>query len=237
MGRSRATAAAATSRPRRNPKPKPDSPFLSPLASLSATPRIRTRKGAIRRGGPSHASSSPGSSPTGLNVRFLSSPGSASPSKPKPKLRSSAKPKSRPSFVSPLSSPSPAPRTRKRTVRGVGSSPASSSPGSSPAELNISLPSSPGFSASPPKPSARANLAARAPFVASPRTATPSPAASPQPASVSAKGLSSVGDLRTAVASQMENLKRRLDALHSRAHDDLDASFSRISKRIKRVNK
>jgi len=31
----------------------------------------------------------------------------------------------------------------------------------------------------------------------------------------------------------MEDLKRRLDALHSRAHADLDASFSRVSKRIK----
>ncbi|CAD6220098.1 unnamed protein product [Miscanthus lutarioriparius] len=241
MGRPRATAAAATSRPRRNPKPKTDSSFLSPLASPSATPRTRTRtrtrKGAIRGGGPSPVSSSPGSSPADLNISFLSSPGSASP----PKLRSRAKPKSKPdpSFLSPLASPSPspAPRTRKRAVRGVGSSPASSSPGSSPADLSISFLSSPGSPASPPKPSARAKHAARAPLVASPGAATPSPAASPQPASVAATGVSSVGDLRTAVASQMENLKRRLDALHSRAHADLDASFSRVSKRIKTQNK
>ncbi|XP_066399044.1 early nodulin-like protein 1 [Miscanthus floridulus] len=247
MGRPRATPAAATSRPRRNPKPKPDSSFLSPLASPSATPRTRTRtrtrKGAIRGGGPSPVSSSPGSSPADLNISFLSSPGSASPPKPKPKLRSRAKPKPKPkpdpSFLSPLTSPSPspAPRTRKRAVRGVvGSSPASSSPGSSPADLSISFLSSPGSPASPPKPSARAKFAARAPLVASPRAATPSPAASPHPASVGATGVSSVGDLRTVVASQMENLKRRLDALHSRAHADLDASFSRVSKRIKTQN-
>ncbi|CAD6225800.1 unnamed protein product [Miscanthus lutarioriparius] len=245
MGRPRATPAAATSRPRRNPKPKPDSSFLSPLASPSATPRTRTRtrtrKGAIHGGGPSPVSSSPGSSPADLNISFLSSPGSASPPKPKPKLRSRAKPKPKPdpSFLSPLTSPSPspAPRTRKRAVRGVvGSSPASSSLGSSPADLSISFLSSPGSPASPPKPSARAKLAARAPLVASPLAATPSPAASPHPASVGATGVSSVGDLRTAVASQMENLKRRLDALHSRAHADLDASFSRVSKRIKTQN-
>ncbi|KAG0542766.1 hypothetical protein BDA96_02G132400 [Sorghum bicolor] len=244
MGRPRATAAATTSRPRRNPKTKLGSSFLSPLATPSATPRTRTRtrKGATRRGGPSPVSSSPGSSPADLNISFLSSPGSASPPKPKPKPRSRAKPKPKPkpdpSFLSPLASPSlspsPAPRTRKRAV--VGSSPVSSSPGFSPADLSISFLSSPGSPASPPKPSARAKLAARAPLVASPRAATPSPAASPQPASVAATGVSSVGDLRTAVASQMENLKRRLDALHSRAHAELDASFSRVSKRIKIQN-
>ncbi|KAJ1288491.1 hypothetical protein BS78_02G093700 [Paspalum vaginatum] len=149
--------------------------------------------------------------------------------------RRNPKPKMDPSFLSPLASPAPASRTRKRAVCGGGSSPASSSPGSSPADLSISFLSSPGSSASPPKPR-RAKLAARAPLVASPRAASPPPAASPSPHPASAGGLSSVRDLRTAVSSQMEDLKRRLDALHSRAHADLDASFSRVSKRIKNQN-
>ncbi|KAG2633371.1 swi5-dependent recombination DNA repair protein 1 homolog [Panicum virgatum] len=150
------------------------------------------------------------------------------------------KPEQDPSFLSPLASPAPASRTRtrKRPVRGGASSPALSSPGSSPADLDISFLSSPGSSASPPKPRARGKPAARSPLVASPRVAaaspSPSPAAPPQPAP--AAGASSVGDLRSAVASQMEDLKLRLDALHSRAHADLDASFSRVSKRIKTQN-
>ncbi|KAG2641751.1 serine/arginine repetitive matrix protein 1-like [Panicum virgatum] len=152
--------------------------------------------------------------------------------------RRNPKPKQDPSFLFPLASPAPASRTRtrKRPVRGGASSPASSSPGSSPADLGISFLSSPGSSASPPKPRARAKPAARSPLVASPRVAaaSPSPAVSPQPAP--AAGASSVGDLRSAVASQMEDLKRRLDAFHSRAHADLDASFSRVSKRIKTQN-
>nr|CAB3452766.1 unnamed protein product [Digitaria exilis] len=163
--------------------------------------------------------------------------------------RRNPKPKRDPSFLSPLASPAPASRTRTRKPavrRRGGSSPASSSPGSSPADLSISFLSSPGSSASPPKPKpkpkprARAKPTARSPLVASPRVAaaSPSPAASPQPASAAAAaaalaGVSSVGDLRSAVASQMEDLKRRLEALHSRAHSDLDASFSRVSKRIK----
>ncbi|GJN36445.1 hypothetical protein PR202_gb25351 [Eleusine coracana subsp. coracana] len=40
-------------------------------------------------------------------------------------------------------------------------------------------------------------------------------------------------DLKRAVASQVEALKRRLDALHSCAHADLDASLSRVAKRVK----
>nr|CAB3456484.1 unnamed protein product [Digitaria exilis] len=167
--------------------------------------------------------------------------------------RRNPKPKRDPSFLSPLASPAPASRTRTRKPavrRRGGSSPASSSPGSSPADLSISFLSSPESSASPPKPKpkprARAKPAARSPLVASPRVAgaagaSPSPAASPQPASAAAAaapaGMSSVGDLRSGVASQMEDLKRRLEALHSRAHSDLDASFSRVSKRIKTQTK
>ncbi|CAN6203761.1 unnamed protein product [Urochloa humidicola] len=167
--------------------------------------------------------------------------------------RRNLKPKQDPSFLSPLASPAPAPRprTRKPAARRVASaspSPASSSPGSSPADLSIGFLSSPspGSSASPPKPKprprARAKPAARSPLAATPRVAaaaspSPSPAASPQPAAAAvAAGVSSVGDLRSAVALQMDDLKRRLDALHSRAHADLDASFSRVSKRVKTQN-
>ncbi|KAF8692645.1 hypothetical protein HU200_039467 [Digitaria exilis] len=150
--------------------------------------------------------------------------------------RRNPKPKRDPSFLSPLASPAPASRTRTRKPavrRRGGSSPASSSPGSSPADLSISFLSSPGSSASPPKPKpkpkprARAKPTARSPLVASPRPASAAAAAA------ALAGVSSVGDLRSAVASQMEDLKRRLEALHSRAHSDLDASFSRVSKRIK----
>ncbi|CAL5075689.1 unnamed protein product [Urochloa decumbens] len=179
MGRPRATtAAAAASRPRRNPKPKQDPSFLFPLASPAPASRARTRKPAARRvASSSPSSSSPGSSPADLSIGFLSSP-------------------------------------------------------------------SPGSSASPPKPKprprARAKPAARSPLAATPHAAaaaSPSPAASPQPAPAAATvGVSSVGDLRSAVTSQMDDLKRRLDALHSRAHADLDASFSRVSKRVKTQN-
>ncbi|CAN6180045.1 unnamed protein product [Urochloa humidicola] len=157
--------------------------------------------------------------------------------------RRNPKPKQDPSFLSP---PAPRRRTRKPAARRA----ASSSP--SPADLSIGFLSSPspGSSASPPKPKPRPRArttkpaAARSPLAATPRVAaaaspSPSPAASPQPspaAAVAVEGVSSVGDLRSAVASQMEDLKRRLDALHSRAHADLDASFSRVSKRVKTQN-
>ncbi|CAL5065724.1 unnamed protein product [Urochloa decumbens] len=164
--------------------------------------------------------------------------------------RRNPKPKQDPSFLFPLASPAPASRarTRKPAARRVASSssPSSSSPGSSPADLSIGFLSSPspGSSASPPKPKprprARAKPAARSPLAATPHAAaaaSPSPAASPQPAPAAATvGVSSVGDLRSAVTSQMDDLKRRLDALHSRAHADLDASFSRVSKRVKTQN-
>ncbi|CAL5080037.1 unnamed protein product [Urochloa decumbens] len=170
--------------------------------------------------------------------------------------RRNPKPKQDPSFLFPLASPAPAsrPRTRKPAARRVASSspspsPSSSSPGSSPADLSIGFLSSPspGSSASPPKPKPRPRVrakpaAARSPLAATPRAAaspSPSPAASPHPSpapAAAAAGVSTVGDLRSAVASQMDDLKRRLDALHSRAHADLDASFSRVSKRVKTQN-
>ncbi|TVU39092.1 hypothetical protein EJB05_12496, partial [Eragrostis curvula] len=156
---------------------------------------------------------------------------------PKTRRRNlSPNPKPKPSFLSPLAAPAPAARTRARTR--AGSSPAlSSSPGSS-SPADLSFLSSPSSSASPkPKPRARARARAKAaprsPLVASPRAAaSPSPAASPAPATAAAAA-SNVGELRSAVTSQLEALKRRLDALHSRVHADLDASLSRVSKRAK----
>ncbi|KAM3405100.1 hypothetical protein ACQJBY_007908 [Aegilops geniculata] len=53
-------------------------------------------------------------------------------------------------------------------------------------------------------------------------------AAASTPASVS-----TVGDLRGLAASSLDSLKRRLDALHGDSARDLEASHSRISKRIK----
>uniref|UniRef100_A0A453TBU1 Uncharacterized protein n=1 Tax=Aegilops tauschii subsp. strangulata TaxID=200361 RepID=A0A453TBU1_AEGTS len=45
--------------------------------------------------------------------------------------------------------------------------------------------------------------------------------------------VSTVGDLRGLAASGLDSLKRRLDALHADNARDLEASHSRISKRIK----
>ncbi|KAI4977391.1 hypothetical protein ZWY2020_057303 [Hordeum vulgare] len=55
-----------------------------------------------------------------------------------------------------------------------------------------------------------------------------STAAKSTPASIS-----TVGDLRGLAASSLDSLKRRLDALHADNARDLEASHSRISKRIK----
>ncbi|KAK3126945.1 hypothetical protein QOZ80_7AG0565640 [Eleusine coracana subsp. coracana] len=132
----------------------------------------------------------------------------------------SPNPKPNPSFLSPVAA---LPRTRAV---------------SSPADPGISFLSSPGSASPNPRPRSRARArvkpAARSPLVASPSAAaTPSPAASPAPVPVAA---SNVGDLKSAVASQLEALKRRLDTLHSRAHADLDASLSRVAKRVKTQN-
>jgi hypothetical protein len=45
--------------------------------------------------------------------------------------------------------------------------------------------------------------------------------------------MSTVDDLRALAASSLDSLKRRLDALHGDSVRDLEASHSRISKRIK----
>uniref|UniRef100_A0A0E0Q7P1 Uncharacterized protein n=1 Tax=Oryza rufipogon TaxID=4529 RepID=A0A0E0Q7P1_ORYRU len=145
--------------------------------------------------------------------------------------RASTKPKAH-SFLSPVAPPPPSARAR---ARAGPSSPSSSSP-STPTAAGLSFLSSPGSSASP-KPAPRSRSSRRSPL-ASPRTGTASPLSAavapggPAPSPASA-AVSSVGDLRSSAASQMEALKRRLDELHSRAHTDLDASLSRASKRFK----
>ncbi|KAF0907845.1 hypothetical protein E2562_020901 [Oryza meyeriana var. granulata] len=154
--------------------------------------------------------------------------------------RATTKPKS-PSFLSPVAPP---PAAHARASRCTSSSPSSPA---TPTAAGLSFLSSPGSSASPklapPKsrssrrPTAKAKPAARSPLV-SPRTAaSPLSAAAQAPApSPASAAVSSVRDLRSVAASQMEALKRRLDALHSRAHTDLDASLSRASKRFKTQN-
>jgi hypothetical protein len=63
-------------------------------------------------------------------------------------------------------------------------------------------------------------------LVANPRTRS-SPFA-PHPPS-----MFNVGDLRSLAASHLDSLKRRLDALHGASVRDLEASHSRITKRVK----
>ncbi|KAK3122864.1 hypothetical protein QOZ80_8AG0619420 [Eleusine coracana subsp. coracana] len=67
--------------------------------------------------------------------------------------------------------------------------------------------------------------------VAKPRTRNSPLAASP--AFAASASMSTVADLRSVAASHLDSLKRRLDALHSASVRDLEASHSRISKRVK----
>ncbi|CAM0905802.1 unnamed protein product [Alopecurus aequalis] len=142
-----------------------------------------------------------------------------------------ANPESKPTFFSPRAAATAA--TRKRN----GGASSSSSPSPSPSSRTDVSFVSPPFSASPEparksrssKPRAKAKPAARSPPLASPL----SPAA---PAAASASVVSSVEDLRSAAASQMESLRCRLDGIHSRGHIDLDGSLSRASKRFKTQN-
>ncbi|XP_006658526.3 arabinogalactan protein 1-like [Oryza brachyantha] len=154
--------------------------------------------------------------------------------------RASTRPRA-PSFLSPVAPP-PAARPLRAGRRTGFSSPSSHD---TPTAAGLGFLSSPASSASPnpmpprsrpsrlrptaPKPAARSPLD-------SPRTAaSPPSAAAPAPSPASA-AVSSVGDLRRVANLQMEALKRRLDALHSRSHTDLDASLSRASKRFKIQN-
>ncbi|KAK1680715.1 hypothetical protein QYE76_041563 [Lolium multiflorum] len=146
-----------------------------------------------------------------------------------------ANPKSKPTFLSP---PAPATAATRKRNRGASSSPSPSPSPSSPGY--VSFVSSPSSASPEPEPKSRsskprAKPAARSPPLASPLPASPLSAATPA-AAAATSSISSVGDLRCAAASQMESLRRRLDGLHSRAHTDLDASFSHASKRFKTQN-
>ncbi|TVU00936.1 hypothetical protein EJB05_53624, partial [Eragrostis curvula] len=103
------------------------------------------------------------------------------------------------------------PRAKPSPVSIVsgGSSP-SAGTASPAADLSFLAPSS-----SPPKPRTRTS-----PLAASPVFAAP-------------VGMSTVGDLRSLAASHLDSLKRRLDALHGASVRDLEASHSRIAKRVK----
>ncbi|GJN12297.1 hypothetical protein PR202_ga30564 [Eleusine coracana subsp. coracana] len=71
--------------------------------------------------------------------------------------------------------------------------------------------------------------------VAKPRTRNSPLAASP--AFAASASMSTVADLRSVAASHLDSLKRRLDALHSASVRDLEASHSRISKRVKVISR
>ncbi|XP_048556081.1 uncharacterized protein LOC125536836 isoform X2 [Triticum urartu] len=114
----------------------------------------------------------------------------------------------------PAAAPKPKPRARakpkaKASPDSLSSATLPSRSGGSPVAVGRGLLSP----SSPATPKARSPLS---PFAAS------------TPASVS-----TVADLRGRAASSLDSLKRRLDALHGDSARDLEASHSRISKRIK----
>ncbi|XP_037421047.1 uncharacterized protein LOC119285814 isoform X2 [Triticum dicoccoides] len=114
----------------------------------------------------------------------------------------------------PAAAPKPKPRARakpkaKASPDSLSSATSPSRSGGSPVAVGRGLLSP----SSPTTPKARSPLS---PFAAS------------TPASVS-----TVADLRGRAASSLDSLKRRLDALHGDSARDLEASHSRISKRIK----
>nr|BAJ94506.1 predicted protein [Hordeum vulgare subsp. vulgare] len=114
------------------------------------------------------------------------------------------------------SKPKPKPRARARAKPKAKTSPDS-----------LSSVSSPSGSGASPVAVRRGLLSPSSPVT--PKTIPPvSPFAMSTPASVS-----TVGDLRSLAASSLDSLKRRLDALHGDSARDLQASHSRISKRIK----
>nr|CAB3482333.1 unnamed protein product [Digitaria exilis] len=116
--------------------------------------------------------------------------------------------------------PNPKPRSRSKpkakpspaSLLSGGSSPSSAGGKSPPADLSFLSPSR-----SPAKPRTRSSPIA-------------SPAASPLAAPAA---MSTIGDLRSLAASHLDSLKRRLDALHGDSVRDLEASHSRLSKRVK----
>ncbi|XP_051201153.1 uncharacterized protein [Lolium perenne] len=126
--------------------------------------------------------------------------------------------------TAPAAASKPKPRARARAKPKPKPSPASLSSGTS-------SPSATSDDASPSPVAVAAGRGFLAPSSpATPNTRSPlSAPASPFPAPKPA----SVDDLRALAASTLDSLKRRLDALHGDSVRDLEASHSRISKRIK----
>ncbi|TKW08670.1 hypothetical protein SEVIR_6G039300v4 [Setaria viridis] len=120
-----------------------------------------------------------------------------------------AKPKPR-TRAAPKAKPSPA------SLLSGGSSPSAGGSGTSSPAVDLSF-FSDSPSRSPAKPRSRSSPLA-------------SPAASPLAAPAA---MSTIGDLRSLAASHLDSLKRRLDALHGDSVRDLEASHSRLSKRVK----
>lgn len=126
--------------------------------------------------------------------------------------------------AAPAAAGKPKPRARARAKPKAKPSPASLSDTSSP---------SPSGSDASPSPVAvgRGFLPPTSPVT--PKTRSPLSASAslfPAPTPVS---MSTVADLRGLAASSLDSLKRRLDALHGDSVRDLEASHTRISKRIK----
>lgn len=114
----------------------------------------------------------------------------------------------------PKPKPKPKPRSRAKPratpspvslLSGISSPYACRTPSPAAADLSFLSPSSP---------------------PAEPGTRNSSPLAAPTT-------MSTIGDLRSLAASHLDSLKRRLDALHGDYVRDLEASHSRISKRVK----
>ncbi|CAO2168229.1 unnamed protein product [Urochloa humidicola] len=119
----------------------------------------------------------------------------------------------------------PKPKPRSRDAPKAKPSPDSLLSGDS------SLPSASGTSS----PAAAADLSFLSPSRSPAKHRTrssplASPAASPLAAPAS---LSTISDLRSLAASHLDSLKRRVDALHGDSVRDLEASHSRLSKRVK----
>ncbi|RLM62048.1 uncharacterized protein C2845_PM14G04270 [Panicum miliaceum] len=127
--------------------------------------------------------------------------------------------------AAPKPKPKPRPRARAAPKPKATPSPASLLSGGSSPSAGGGTPSSPAADLSFLSPS-------HSP--AKPRT-WGSPLASPAAASPLAApaALSTIADLRSLAASHLDSLKRRLDALHGDSVRDLEASHSRLSKRVK----
>ncbi|XP_066325893.1 uncharacterized protein [Miscanthus floridulus] len=129
----------------------------------------------------------------------------------------------RPRATHTAASPKPKPKAKPRSR----AKPKVATP--SPVSLLSSGVSSPSACRTPSPAAAAADLSFRlspSSPPAKPGTRNSTPLASPA-------ATSTIGDLRSLAASHLDSLKRRLDALHGDYVRDLEASHSRISKRVK----